>query len=74
MSENNKPIHSINFGVVEAAIWANELDDGKVVHSVTLGRLYKPADSDTWKSTPSLRRSNLLPAAKTLDEARQRIL
>lgn len=69
MSENKKPIHSIKFGVVEAAIWANKLDDRKVVHSATISRLYKPADSDTWKSTPSLRRSDLLLAAKALDEA-----
>ena len=69
MSTKNKPLHTVRFGLVEAAIWENTLEDGKKVHNVTVGRLYKPENSETWKSTSSLRRSDLPLAAKALDEA-----
>ena len=67
---NNKPVHTIKFGLIEAAIWENTLEDGKKsIYNVTVGRLYKPEGSDTWKSTSSLRRSDLPLAVKALDAA-----
>ena len=57
--ENNKPIAKKKFGSVVASIWKNETEDGKAFHSVTFERLYKPKDSDTWKSTKSFDRDDL---------------
>ena len=65
---NNKPVHTIKFGLVEAAIWENALEDGKKVYNVTISRSFKP-DGGEWSNTSSLRRSDLPLAAKALDAA-----
>lgn len=62
----NKPVHEVRLGVVKAAIWPNETDNG-VRHNVTFQRLYK--DGDEWKSTDSFGRDDLLLLAKVADEA-----
>ena len=63
---SKKPVHTIRFGNISAAIWENEGQKG-TFHSVTLTRSYK--DGDQWKDTPSMNRDDLLVAAKCLDQA-----
>lgn len=64
---NNKPCHEVKVGRVKASIWENETKQGRR-YSVTVGRLYKPEDG-TWKTSASLDRDDLLPAAKAMDLA-----
>jgi hypothetical protein len=60
------PVHEIRVGRIRAAIWENETQNGSL-HNVTLSRSYK--DGDTWKSTPSFGRDDLLLVAKVADLA-----
>ena len=69
MTENNKPVATKKFGHVVASIWRNEGKDGKPFHSVTLERLYKPKDSDQWKSTSSFDRDDLPKVAQAVTDA-----
>lgn len=62
----NKPVHRVKMGLVEAAIWENRSQDG-VWHSVRFQRAYK--DAETWKSTDSFGRDDLLLLAKAADHA-----
>ena len=62
----NKPVHEIRLGKVVASIWKNETQNG-TRHNVTFQRLYK--DGDTWKSTSSFNRDDLLLLAKVADQA-----
>ena len=64
----DKPIHSVRFGAIKAAIWANKSEDGGIWYSVTVGRLYKDEEGQ-WKTSESLGRDDLLVAAKVLDGA-----
>jgi hypothetical protein len=68
MSEQPKkrPAKELRIGVVRAAIWRNEGDNG-VWHNVTFERLYR--DGDEWKSSASLGRDDLLVLAKLADQA-----
>jgi hypothetical protein len=63
---NAKPIHEIRLGAIKAAVWKNETDTG-TRFNVKLSRIYK--DGDTWKSTDSFGRDDLLPLAKVSDLA-----
>ena len=65
--EKKKPAHQVRVGLAKASIWANDTENG-TRYSVTLGKLYKPAD-ESWKTTSSLDRDDLLNAAKALDLA-----
>lgn len=69
--EKNRPIHEIRFGVVKAAIWANETDSG-TFYNVTITRLYK--DGDDWKFSDSFRRDDLPLVVKVADKAFEWIL
>ncbi len=62
----DKPVHEVRMGVVKAAIWKNDTENG-VRFNVTLTRLYK--DGDEWKSTDSFGRDDLLILAKVADRA-----
>lgn len=53
-------------GVVKAAIWKNDTENG-VRFNVTVSRIYK--DGDEWKSTDSFGRDDLLVLAKVADRA-----
>jgi hypothetical protein len=53
-----KPVHEIRLGCVRAAIWRNELEDGRTRHSVTFSRLYK--DDGAWRDSTSFGRGELL--------------
>jgi hypothetical protein len=66
MQTKPKPIHEVRLGQIKAAVWRNQTEAG-VRHNVTFSRLYK--DGDTWKSTDSFGRDDLLPLAKVADQA-----
>ena len=67
----NKPVDEVRIGRVKATIWRNETEDGKPRYNVVLARLYK--DGDTWQSTPSFGRNDLLLLAKVADLVHTRI-
>ena len=69
MTEKNKPVATKKFGVVVASIWKNEGKDGKTFHSVTVERLYKPKNSDQWKSTSSFDRDDLPKLVQAVNSA-----
>ena len=64
MQTKTKPIHEVRLGHIKAAVWKNETEVG-VRFNVTLSRLYK--DGDSWKSTDSFGRDDLLLLAKVAD-------
>lgn len=64
----NKPIHEVRIGSIKAAVWRNETETG-VRHNVTVSRIYKDKESDSWKSTESFGRDDLLVLAKVADQA-----
>ena len=57
---------------VKATIWRNETDDGKARFNVVFAHLYK--DGDTWQSSQSFGRNDLLVLAKVADLAHTRVL
>jgi hypothetical protein len=65
-----KPVSEVRIGHIKAAIWKNETESG-TFFNVTLSRLYK--DGDSWKSSDSFGRDDLLLAAKVLSAAHSRI-
>ena len=65
MKNKTKPAHEVRLGVVKAAVWRNETEAG-VRYNVTFSRLYK--DGDSWKSTESFGRDDLLLLGKVADE------
>lgn len=62
----NRPVHTVRFGALKAAIWLNETSVGPI-HNVTVSRSYK--DGDTWKDSGSFGYDDLLPLAKALNAA-----
>jgi hypothetical protein len=68
MSEQlkKKPAKEVRIGSVKAAIWMNETERGPRFN-VTFERLYR--EGDTWKSSPSFGRDDLLVLAKVADQA-----
>ena len=64
----NKPVQEIRMGRIKVAIWENETENGSR-YNVTLSRLYKDPGDDSWKSSESLGRDDLLIAAKLLNQA-----
>jgi hypothetical protein len=61
-----KPSSEIRIGAIKAAIWQNETKAG-TRYNVTFSRIYE--DGDTWKSTESFSRDDLLLLAKVADLA-----
>ena len=68
----NKPVDEVRIGRVKATIWRNNTEDGRHRYNVVFSRLYK--DGDTWASTPSFGRNDLLVLAKVADLAHTRVL
>jgi hypothetical protein len=71
-SENvvNRPVHTIRYGALRAAIWKREVDLGnnsRPMYSVTLTRSYK--DGNDWKDSSSFGPDDLLTLAKIADDA-----
>jgi hypothetical protein len=65
-STQPKPVHEVRLGTIKAAIWANDTQVG-VRHNVTFSRLYK--DGESWKTSDSFGRDDLLVLAKVADQA-----
>ncbi|MDZ4817479.1 MAG: hypothetical protein SGJ20_00745 [Planctomycetota bacterium] len=72
-AEKQKPVYEVRLGRIKAAIWANETEKG-VRYNVTICRLYKDDNEDTWKNSSSFGRDDLLLASKVLDRAHSWIL
>jgi len=67
---NSRPEEALRIGNIKAAIWKNETERG-THFGVTVARIYK--DGDTWKTSHSFGRDDLLLVAKVLNEAHSRI-
>jgi len=65
-NQRRQPAHEIRFGLIKAAIWENQSQNG-TWHSVTLSRSYK--DGEEWRHTDSFGREDLLAVAKAADLA-----
>lgn len=61
-----RPVHTVRFGAIKAAIWLNDTSVGPI-HNVTVTRSYK--DGETWKDSGSFGFDDLLPLAKALNYA-----
>lgn len=67
----NRPVHTIRYGALRAAIWRNVVDNGNAsrpTYSVTFSRSYKDGDGN-WKDRASFGMDDLLVVAKAADEA-----
>ena len=65
MKTKTKPTHEVRLGAIKAAIWRNDTEAG-VRYNATFTRLYK--DGESWKSTESFGRDDLLTLAKVADQ------
>jgi hypothetical protein len=66
----NRPVHTIRFGVVRAAIWRNVIDNGNVprdIYNVTFSRAYN--DGKQWRDSANFGIDDLLVMAKAANEA-----
>lgn len=67
----NRPVHTIRYGALRAAIWRNVVDNGNAsrpMYGVTFSRSYKDGDGN-WKDSISFGVDDLLLVAKAADEA-----
>jgi hypothetical protein len=67
----NRPIETIRYGSVRAAIWRNMVDNGNAsrpLYCVTFSRSYKDSEN-VWKESTSFGADELLFLAKAADEA-----
>jgi hypothetical protein len=67
----NRPIHTIRYGAIRAAIWRNMVDNGNAsgpLYCVTFSRSYKDGENN-WKDSTSFGMDDLLLLAKAADEA-----
>lgn len=67
----NRPVQTIRYGSVRAAIWRNIVDNGNAsrpLYCVSFGRSYKDGEG-AWKETASFGGDDLLLLAKAADEA-----
>jgi hypothetical protein len=66
----NRPVHTIRYATVHAAIWRNLLDNGNAsrpIYNATFSRSYKDGENN-WKESSSFRLDDLLILAKVADE------
>ncbi len=66
----NRPVHTIRYGAVRAAIWRNMVDNGNAsrpIYNVTFSRSYK--DGNEWKESSTFGQDDLLVLAKAMDDA-----
>src|ERR1700722_14077247 len=68
--EKTRPVSEVRVGAIKAAIWRNETEGGPR-NRHTFERIYK--DSETWKSSGSFGRDDLLLLAKVSDLAHSKI-
>jgi hypothetical protein len=67
----NRPVQTIRYGSVRAAIWRNMVDNGNAsrpLYCVTFSRSYKDGENN-WKESASFGADDLLLLAKAADEA-----
>lgn len=67
----NRPVQTIRYGSVRAAIWPNIVDNGNAsrpLYCVTFSRSYKDGENN-WKESASFGADDLLLLAKAADEA-----
>jgi hypothetical protein len=67
----NRPVQTIRYGSVRAAIWRNIVDNGNAsrpLYCVTFSRSYKDGEGN-WKESGSFGVDDLLVLAKAADEA-----
>lgn len=67
----NRPVHTIRYGAVRAAIWRNVIDNGNAsrpMYNVSFSRSYKDGDNN-WKDSANFGVDDLLLVAKAADEA-----
>src|SRR5688572_20507328 len=67
-TRRNPPVHKTRYGRVEVAVWARELEEGRMSYSVTLQRSYQDQDGK-WQHTSFLDEGDILPAAEALRQA-----
>ena len=60
----NTPVDDVRIDRVKATIWRNETEDGKARFNVVFACLYK--DDDTWQSSQSFGRNDLLVLASAI--------
>ena len=71
----NRPIHTIRYGAIKAAVWRNVVDLGnnsRPMYNVRFSRCYR--DGEVWKDSGSFGIDDLLLLAKTADAAHSWIL
>ncbi|MEQ9617082.1 MAG: hypothetical protein RLN60_03510 [Phycisphaerales bacterium] len=68
----NQPADRLRFGAIQAAIWRNVSDEGRVLYSVTFDRCYVDQEGD-WQSSSAFGRNDLLVLAKLADRCNTRI-
>jgi hypothetical protein len=61
-----KPIHEVRLGAIKAAVWKNQAENN-TRYNVTFSRIYR--EQETWKSTDSFGRDDLLVVGKVADLA-----
>ena len=65
-----RPIHTIRYGAIRAAIWRNVVDNGNAsrpMYNVTFSRAYK--EGERWKDSSSFGQDDLLVLAKAMNDA-----
>jgi hypothetical protein len=62
----SKPVHEVRYGVIKAAIWRNESENG-TRYNTTFSKAYR--DGEQWKNTDSFGRDDLLVVAKAASDA-----
>ena len=62
----SKPLHTIRYGMIKAAIWRNQTKSGER-HTVSVVRLYR--NGDVWKESTRFGRDDLPLVAKIADQA-----
>jgi hypothetical protein len=70
-TQKQKPIHEVRLGLIKAAVWKNEGENG-ARYNVTFCRMYKEKDAkddEGWKFTDTFGRDDLLLVAKVADLA-----
>jgi hypothetical protein len=68
---SRRPVHTIRYGAVRAAVWRNMVDNGNAsrpMYAVAFGRRYKDAGNH-WQESSSFGLDDLLLLAKVADEA-----
>ena len=67
----NRPVQTIRYGSVRAAIWRNIVDNGNAsrpLYCVTFSRSYRDGEN-AWKESAGFGANDLLLLAKAADEA-----